>query len=327
MRQTQNADAYDAYLRGRYLQNRRTADTNLQAVREYERATALDPTYALAWSALALTYSAGVINGDARPFEVWPRARDAAVRAVGANPQLAEAQLAVGHISFVLDWDWGAAEAALRQAVARDPVNAAAHLTLGHVLSQLGRHDEGEIQMRRARDLAPLDPLNHALSAQVAFQARDNAAAVEHARRATRLDSTFWIGYMALAQAFEQTGDHELAIEAVAEAARLSGNNSKAMSLHGYLLATRGRRHEAREVLACLGAAGSQRYVPAYATALVHAGLGEPDAMFASLDRAYGERDVHLIFLPVDPKWDEFRSTRRFKELLERCGFAAMRVE
>jgi Flp pilus assembly protein TadD len=177
--------------------------------------------------------------------------------------------------------------------------------------------------MRRARELEPFSPITHALSAQVAYQARDFAAAVEHARRAIAVDSQLWIGYIELGQVYAQTGDKERALEAFADAGRFSGNNSKALSFTGHLLAKMGRVGEAREVLRTLETISRERYVPPYAMAFVHAGLDERDAAFEKLDKAYDERDVHLIFLPVDPNWDAFRADPRFQALLVRCRFTA----
>ena len=174
--------------------------------KEYERAVALDSNYALAWAGLASAYAASTLNGDARPLEVWPRARDAAAGAVRGNASLGETQLAVGYLNWVLDWDWRAAETAFRLAIRLDPSNAAAHRSLGHALSQSGQHTEAESAMRRTRELEPLEPITYALSAQVAFQARQYPAAVEHARRAILIDSQFWIGYMQLAQAYRADG-------------------------------------------------------------------------------------------------------------------------
>jgi TolB-like protein/DNA-binding winged helix-turn-helix (wHTH) protein/Flp pilus assembly protein TadD len=321
-RQTQNAEAYDAYLKGRYLQNRRTRDSNERAVQQYEHAIALDPNYALAWAGLAFTYGASVMNSDARPLDVWAHARDAAAQAVRANPNLAEAQFVVGYMNWIFDWNWKAAEAGFRQAIRLDPGNASAHRTLGHALSQSGRQSEAESEMDRTRQLDPFEPLTHSLSSQVAFQGRDYSAAIDHARRAISVDSELWIGYMQLGQAYERLGNTDLALEALTDAASLSGGNSKAVSLRGYLLAKTGRAGEAREVLRRLEALSRERYVPPYAMAIVYAGLGEQQAVFDWLDKAYAARDVHLIFLPVDPKWDPYRRDSRFEALLARCGFA-----
>ena len=320
-RQTQNADAYDAYLKARYLESRRTAATNAQAIQQYARALALDPNYALAWSGLAMVYASSTINGDAPPLEMGPRARDAAAQAVGANPDLAEAQMAVGYVHWLLDWDWHGAETALRHAIRLDSSNAESYRSLGHVLSQADRQDEAEAAMRQARELEPLEPSHVALSAQVAFQARNYRAAVEHARRAVFMNSTFWIGSMQLAQAYEQKGETVLALTALADAARFSGGNSKTSSLRGYILAKSGRTADAQTVLTQLERDAQERYVPPFAMALIHAGLGERDAVFEWLDKAYAARDVHLIYLPVDPKWDPYRADPRFVGLLTRCGF------
>jgi TolB-like protein/DNA-binding winged helix-turn-helix (wHTH) protein/Flp pilus assembly protein TadD len=320
-RQTQNPDAYDAYLRGRHFASRRTPAMNTRAVQEYERAISLDAAYALAWASLASSYAASTLNGDARPLEVWSQARDAAARAVGGNANLGEARIAEGYLNWLLDWDWKAAEAAFRLAVRLDPSNAAAHRSLGHALSQSGQHTEAESEMRRTRELEPLEPLTYALSAQVAFQARQFPAAIEHARRAILIDSEFWIGYMQLGQAYEQTGQSDFALAALTDAARFSGNNSKAISLRGYVLAKSGRITEAREVLRRLESDSRARYVPPGAMALVHAGLNDRESVIAWLAKAYDARDVHLIYLPVDPKWDPYRADPRFQALLTRCGF------
>jgi len=325
LRQTRNAEAYDAWLRGRDQTHRRTAEGNGRAIALYQQALALDADYALAWSDLAVTYAAGPINGDARPGDVAPRARMASERAVQANPQLAEAQLALGYDLWMIEWKWPAAEVALRRAIDLDPSNASTYRVLGHALSQAGRHQDAEAAMRRSRELDPLDALNRAISSQVAFQARDIPAATEHARRAIVLDPSLWIGYVELAQALEGAGEHDLALEALADVERLGSVNSKLLSLRGYILARMGRIDAAREALTLLDAYARDRYVPPYAQALIYAGLGERDAMFKSLELAYAARDVHLIYLPVDMKWDPYRAEPRFADLLARCGFTGSR--
>jgi tetratricopeptide (TPR) repeat protein len=281
----------------------------------------LDPAYALAWSGLADVYAASPLNGDAPPLGVWHRAREAATQAVRADPNLAEAQFSLGMVHWLLDWDWPAAETALRRAIDLDPSFSVAHWMLGHALSQSGRHSEALPFMRRARELDPLEPMTHAMSSQVAFQARDYPAAIEDARQAIVVDPEFWIGYVQAGQAHEQLGETDLALEAFTTAARFSRGNSKAISLRAHLLGKTGRTQEARDVLHTLEAVSRDRYVPPYAIALGHAGLGDQETAFDCLNRAYEARDVHLIFLPVDPKWDTYRTDPRFENLLQRCGF------
>lgn len=319
--QTANAKAYDLYLRGRYFWNQLSPTTTRRAIEFYTRAIELDPNYALAWSGLADTHTTSPINGDAPPLQVWPKARDAAARAVEAVPDLAETQTSLGFVNFWLDWEWAAAETAFRKAITLNPSYALAHRLLGIVLSHMCRPDEAVAAARRARELDPLDVTHQALSSQIAFVARDYPAAVQLAKQAIAIDPEFWIGYIQLGQAYEQMGDAELALQVLATAGRLSGGNSKTLALRGYILAKFEKTEEARELLGTLETVSQQKYVPPYASALVHAGLGQEDLAFQFLERALDVRDVHLAFLTCDPKWDALRADLRFVSLLARCGF------
>lgn len=320
-RQTTDAEAYDLYLRGRFFWNQLTPPTNRRAIEYYGRATERDPEYALAWSGLADAYAASPINSDASGLEVWPRVREAVAAALRAAPRLSEVQTSLGFLKFWLDWDWPGAEAAFRDAIVLDRSYPLAHRYLGIVLSHMGRHAEARVSLRRTRELDPLNTMHHALSAFTEFQARDYAAAVQFAQQAIVIDPQFWIGYYQLGQAYMELGQHDLALEALHSAGRFVGGNSKTLSMRGYLSARLGRHEEAREVLRTLHAIARERYVPPYTIALVHAGLGDVDAVFDWLERAYEARDVHLVFPPMDPKWDPFRGDPRFIALMGRCGF------
>jgi len=205
--------------------------------------------------------------------------------------------------------------------MALDPSYPLGPRMLGVVLSHMGRHEEAQAAMRRARELDPLSAMIQALSAQVAFSARDPAAAVQFAREAIVVDPEFFVGYYQLGQAYEQVGKTDLALEALTSAARFSNSNTKSISLRGYLSAKAGKADAAREVLTTLETVSRERYVPPYAMALVHGGLGEREAVFEWLDKAYAAHDVHLTMLPVDPKWDPYRADPRFRALVARCDF------
>ncbi len=330
IRQTRNEEAYDLYLKGRYFWHQLSAATTRRAVEFYTHATELDPQYSLAWAGLGDAFASGPISGDAPPMAMWPRARDAVRRALEHGTGLAEAHHALGFLKFWLDWDWPAAEAAFRQAIELDPSYSLAHRGLSVVLAHMRRPEEARQAARRARELDPLHPGHCALSAQWEYFAGDLHEAVRLAQRSIALDPEFWVGHLQLAQAYEQLGENEAAFGSLQSAGRLGGGNSKAPSQRGYLLAKLGRTDEALSVLGALEAAPADRYVPPYATALVYAGLALQDSTPASrdlafqwLERAYDVRDVHLVFLAADPKWNPFRGDARFAALLERCGFDA----
>jgi len=325
-RQTRHPEAYDLYLRGRFFWNHFTPPTTRRAIEHYTGATRLDPDYALAWSGIADAYVASPINGDAAPREVLPRAREAAENAVRAEPDLADAQTSLAMVTFWQGWDAEAALALLDRAVALDSGYELAHRMKGVFAAHAGRHEEAAGALRRAREIEPLNPMNHALSSHARFLARDFTAAVPFARQAIVIDPEFWIGRFLLAQAAERLGNHELALEELGRAARLSGGNSKAVALRGFLLAKLGRADEARDLRATLESLSRSRYVPPVALALVSVGLGDRPAAYAWLERALDSRDVHVVYLPVDAKWDALRGEARFRALLKRCGFRTDRM-
>jgi TolB-like protein len=320
-RQAHNPEAFDAYLRGRYFWNHFTPATTRRAIECFARSTELDSRYALAWSGLADAYASGPIHADVRPADVWERARATAERAVIEEPELAETQTSLGMLKFWLDWDWVAAEAAFRKAISLDASYSLAHRMLGIVLAHMRRNkDEALLATQRARSLDPLQAMHHALSAQVAFVLRSFSVAIEFAHQATVIFPDFWIGYYQLAQAYEQIADYKAALEALIKAAGFGGDNSKVLALRGYVLAEMGRESEARSVLNTLQSLSHERYVPPYASALVNAALAEREMVFQHLDRAVDLHDVHLVLLPADPKWDDFRVDSRFIDLLKRCN-------
>ena len=320
-RQTQNPEAYDIYLRGRYYWNQFTPLTTQRAIEYFTRATELDPDYALAWSGLCDAWCSSPVTGDTPARPLLARAQAAAQHAVRSDPYLAEAQGSLGFYQFWLGWDWVAAESALRKAIAADPSYAFAHRMLGITLSHAKRHQEAAAAIRRSRELDPLNAMNRALSAQIAFAARDFTAAIAFAREAIVIDPDFWVGHFQLAQACVQLQQEDTALASLTQASRLSHGNSKALSLRGYLLARQQRTSEAGEILRLLETTAQERFIPPYAMALIHAGLGDADLAFAFLEQSLACHDVHLVFLTIDPKWDAVRSDARFSSLIARCAF------
>jgi TolB-like protein/DNA-binding winged helix-turn-helix (wHTH) protein/Flp pilus assembly protein TadD len=320
-RQTRNPMAYDLYLRGRHAWSQLSPAGNRQALEFYHEAIARDPGYALAWAGIAHVLSTAPITGEVEPALVATAAREAVDHALEFGEKLAEVQIAHGYFHYFLDWNWRQAETAFRKAVTLDPNSAIAHMMLGHVLSQLGEHAEARLMARRARELDPFFSHTFALSATIAFQAHDFASAAEFARQAVAINPEGWVGYLNLGQAQAELGQYAEALQSFDDAARYSSNNLKSLGFRAYVLARIGRESEARAVIAALEAQSRERYVPPYVIALIHAGLDEREATFEWLERAYKARDVHLVFLTVDPRWDDLRDDPRFESLLRRCRF------
>jgi len=319
-RHSRDSEAYNLYLQGRYFWNQLTADTTRKAVECFVKAAARDPGYALAWSGIADAHASSPISGDTPPLVVGPMGMAAAERALAADAELAAAHTSMGSVHFFLTFRWLESERHHRRALELDPHYAHGHRMLGVLLSAMLRHDEALSEIRHARELDPLYVMHQSLSSQIAFSARQFDLAIQFGRRAVAIDPAFWIARLHLAQALVETGDDTEALESLDVAARLAGN-SKILSLRGYILGRRGRRDEARAVLRTLEEVGRERYVPPYAGALVHVALEEHDAALQALERALSVRDVNLLFLTADPKWDPLRGDERFAQLLTRCGF------
>jgi tetratricopeptide (TPR) repeat protein len=284
----------------------------------------MDPGYALAWSGLSDALASSPISGDTPPLALLPRAKEAAQNALRSDPDLAEAQTSFGFFQFWLGWEWSAAESALRKAFAADSNYAFASRVLGILLSHLCRHEEAGASIRRARELDPLSAMNRALSSQIAFAARDTESAIQFAREAIIIDPEFWIGHFQLAQVFVELQDYARALESLTLASRFSGGNSKTLSLRGYLLGRTTDSAEVLDILRTLETISRDRYIPPYAMALIHIGLGNSDRAFEWLQRAFDAHDVHLVMLTIDPKWDPMRNEARFNDLIKKCGFAGL---
>jgi TolB-like protein/tetratricopeptide (TPR) repeat protein len=319
---TVSPDAYDHYLRGQFYWWQLTPDSGRRAAQCFEQAIAADPEYALAYTGLARLHTNRPINSDARPIEEWALARAAAIRALEIDPNLGEGHASLGNMKFWFEWDWAGAASELSLAIDLQPNNALAYLYLAHVWSNGGHATRVAEPLEQALILDPLSSPMHAVAGQILFQARDYAGALERVRHALVLNQEFWIAHIVHAKVLAEIGRPDEALKACQRALIFSGGNTEALSMKGWVLATSGRRGEAREVLSALERTSESRFVPPYNIALVQAGLGETAAAFASLERGFDERDPHMVFLTVDPKWDALRGDERFDSLLRSCGMA-----
>jgi tetratricopeptide (TPR) repeat protein len=303
---TENTEAYQAYLKGRYYWNKRSEEGFKKAVEYFQQATDKDPNYALAYAGLADTYGLLPIYNLAPAKESFPKAKAAARRALAIDDGLAEPHASLGWIDFRYEWDWASAENEFRRATVLKPSYATAHHWFALYLSALNRHEEALAEIHRALELDPLSVPITASVGTVLFQARRYDAALEQVRKALEMDpghpfALEQFGYLML-----ETGKHEEAVSALKRSG-LSGVSRA--------YARAGRRGEA---LKSLDEQPRQRPSD---VALTYAALGDMERAFAWLEKAYSERDHAIIGAKGDPRFDVLRSEPRFHELLLRMRF------
>ena len=320
-KQTRILDAYDPYLLGRHYWSQLTPSAIRKSIEYFQAAIAKDPSYALAFAGLADAYTILPITGGARPRDMWTLARNAASEALRLNHNLAEAQAAGGYVDFWLEWDWRRSAERLRRAIELNPNSASAHRYYAHLLSNSGRHTEAVAEITKARQLDPLSPLTNTMAGQFLFYSGRYAEAVEALEKAFSIDPGFWVAHVMMGQIYERTGKPEAAIQSFEKAQKSSGGNTGTVSLKAYVLATSGRGTEAEQIVRGLLETGKTGYVPPSSVARVYAGLGDRESALQWLDKGYEARDVQMVFLTIDPKWNDLRSNPRFQRLLERCRF------
>jgi TolB-like protein/Flp pilus assembly protein TadD len=319
--QTRILEAYDPYLLGRHFWNQLRPDSIRKSIEYFQAAVAKDPSYALAFAGLADAYTILPITSDAAPREMWPLARKAALEAVQLNGSLSEAQDAAGDVDFWLEWDWDRAAQRLRRAIQLNASNASAHVRYAQVLSNSGRPNEALEEIAIARKLDPFSPITNTLTGQFLFYAGRYDEARDALQKAFAIDPDFWVAHLLEGQIHERGGRSAAAIEEFDKAYEFSGGNTLALALKGHVLARRGKHSDAERIVSGLIQKGQIRFVPPSNIALVYAGLGKHESALEWLDKAYEARDVHLVFLTIDPMWNDLRTHPRFRELLRRCRF------
>ncbi len=317
---TQDPDAHDLYLRGRYYWNQLTPTSIRRGIEYFQLAVARDPGYALAYAGLADSYSVLPITCDGPALEILPKAMAAARRAVELDSHLAEAHTAIGNIKLWMEWDWPGAEAAFRRAIELNSNYVSAHRWYGHLLSDLGRHRESAVELEKARQSDPLSPIIHGLSGHLLYHARQYDQALGHLTNALALNAELWVLHTWRGRICERKGMIVEAAREFQKAFDLSGGNTEQISLKGYIQAALGNRAEAEQAIGLLTSLSAQRYVPPYNIAMVYAGLSDVESALEWLERAYETRDARLTFLAVEPKWDFMRQHPRFQDLLRRLA-------
>jgi len=315
-RQT-SPEAYEAYLKGRYYWNKRTADGMQRAEHYFQQAIDSNPTYAAAYSGLADCNSGLTWHGFKSPSDALPKAYAAARKAVEIDPRSAEAHASLGLV-FSHGWNWAGAEAEFRSALELDPRYANAHHWYGDYLSIRRRHDEALAEAGRALEL---DPLNLMIGTWVAlrhYQAHDYSRAIEQARNSVELDSNFAAAHLLLGEGYVQADLHTEGVSELKRAASLSGGSPLYTAQVAVALAVAGQKREALRIAHELETISRKRYVSPYGLAQIYAALNSNEDTFKWLQAAYDDRAVWMGYLAVDPIFDRYRSDQRFQELLRR---------
>jgi len=310
-------EAYEAYLKGRYYWNKRTADGLQKALIYFQQAINQDPAYGAAYSGLADCNSGLAWHGFKSPAEALPKAHAAALKAIEFDPQSAEAHASLGLV-LTHRWDWTGAEAEFKHALRLDPRYANAHHWYGDYLSIMGRHDEALLEARQALELDPLNLMIGTWVGRRYYLARKYDLAIEQGRNTVELDASFAAARLQLGENYVQVGLHEQGLAELETAAGLSGNSPLYLTQVAVAHASAGRKTEALQIVAQLQTISNTRYVSPYGFAQIYAALSDKEQTFKWLQIAYDDRAVWMSYLAVDPVLDNFRSDQRFQDLLQR---------
>jgi TolB-like protein len=315
-----NAEAYDAYLSGRfYWTNRGDLHKSIEA---YQQAIQKDPQYALAYAGLAGSYAllGQVPYDDMSPLEAKPKARAAAEHALQLDPLLGEAHAVLANVGFSYDWNFEVAEREFQRALALSPNNPTPHLWFSHYCIVRNRLPQALEENSRLLELEPVSPLFNINRAEIYYHARNYDAAIATASRAIEQYPNYWLAYIWLGSALREKKMYKEALEQFSQGRKLSGDHPVMISLYGHALALSGDAAGARKALSDLQLLAQSRYVSSLYFAAVYTGLGENHTALDWLDRAYAERNDRLVYLGAEPMADPLRSDPRFARLLAKIG-------
>jgi eukaryotic-like serine/threonine-protein kinase len=314
--------AYEAYVRGWYFQVKLTKPDLRKAIGHFQEAIEVDPAYAAAYAGLAGCFNELGYFGMEAPGEAFPHARAATLRALELDSMLAEAHGALAWTQFFYGWDFIAAEREFRRTLELDPKWAFGHQWYGLFLTAMKRTDDAIAELKRAQELDPLTLHNQVAFARAYYNARRYVEAIAQSQKTLGLDSTFHRAHYWLGLSYEQLSRPADAIRELEKTVTLSPISLYDGAL-GHAYAVAGQRESALRVLAELQARSDSSYVSPFDIATIYAGLGDQSKTFEYLEKAYQGRVPYLVYLAVDPHFDDFRADPRFRDLVHRIGLPA----
>jgi TolB-like protein len=320
-RYTDHVEAYEAYLKGRYYSNKFTLENFHKAIKCFNHALEIDADYALAYAGMAESYWIAT-DLYLNPKEALQKTQDAAIKAVKADDNLAEAHTFLATTRMNYDWNWAEAEQHFKRAIYLNPGYATAHHWYGWYLTLMGHHDEAIAELERARQFDPFSiGINWFLSAALCLAGRYDES-LEQAHNLIELEPNFWGGHWAKATAHTYKGEYASAIASYHKAGELDASPMIKGAL-AHVCGLSGRREEAEAILEEFKAEKTDQFVSPYYLALTHLALGEKGKAIEYLEKAYEVRDGSLPLIKVDYRFNDLRSDPAFNDLILRIGLTA----
>ena len=317
---TENSEAYQLYLKGRYHWNKRTEEGIKKSIEYFEQAIAQDSKFGLAYAGLADSYNL-MASYSSKPLATpFLRAKATALKALSLDDKLAEAHAALAAVKLWREFDWEGAERGFRKAIEMDPSYPTAHLWLALYLAAMERMDEGLSEIRLALKLDPLSRVINLNLSRILHFARQFDDAIKQCRKTIEMYPDYLIAHRRLGMSYGEKGMFDEAEAEFKKALAISENESETMSARAYAHAGAGRTEDARKVLDRLIELAKKSYVSPYSVARIHIGLDQIDEAFECLEKTHQERHGILTYLKVEPIFDRLRSDSRYADLLRRMG-------
>jgi len=316
-----DAEANEAYLRGRYFWNQFTPEGYRKAISYFQQAIERDSNFAEAYSGLADSYNFLVVTDSMPASEGHPKALEAARRAVSLGVNLAEPHASLAVAMARSEWNWTGAENEFTRAITLNPSYAMVHRLYASILGATRRHHEAWEQINEAMRLDPLSLPNNAEVVRTLYYARNYDQAIEQGQKAMQLDPNYVRTHFWLGRVYSQKGMHREAIAASEKILESMPDSTLGLTEMAYSLAVAGQRKEARQILRRLEGRSTSAFVPAYNFAVIHIALNEEEVAMRYMQQAYENRDWALLVLAVEPRLDPLRRDPRFQEISAKLKF------
>ncbi|MCK5344174.1 MAG: tetratricopeptide repeat protein, partial [Candidatus Heimdallarchaeota archaeon] len=312
--------AYNLYLKGRYFCNKSTSEDLNKAIEYFEQAIERTSDFTQAYAGLSVAYTLLCIYDYLHSEDGFPKAKEAALKAVEIDETCAGAHISLGSVKLYYDWDWEGAEKEYMRASELNPNHERIHLRYAGYFATIGRLDEAIMESRKALELDPLSIIVNSGLGMYLLRANQLKQAKEQVQKTLELVPNHPVSLFVLGQVYVLETRYEKGIAEIQKAFKLSGKNAMTLTALGWAYAVSGQKKEARKVLVELKKKSEQEYVRPFSFAKIHSALGEINQAFQWLDKAYEEHDISLIHIMTDETIENLRSDPRYNELLKKMN-------